>query len=72
MAETQQLLREVLELPAVERANLVDQLLASLDRPDPEIDAVWRKEVEARIDAYEAGRIETVSMEEVLAKHLTR
>lgn len=72
MAETQQLLREVLELPAVERANLLDHLLASLDRPDPEIDDVWRKEVEARINAYEAGRIETVSMEEVLAKHRTR
>ncbi len=69
MGETQEILKEALELPPTARANLVDQLLASLDQPDEAIDALWRKEVERRIEAYESGKIGTVSFHEVLVKH---
>ena len=42
--DTQQILKEALELPAIERASLADNLLSSLDKPDEHIDALWRKE----------------------------
>lgn len=65
--DTQQILKEVLELPDIERASLADHLLSSLDQPDEHIDALWRKEVEDRIMAYQSGKIRAVSLEEVLS-----
>jgi putative addiction module component (TIGR02574 family) len=56
-------------LPAVEKARLVAQLLSSLDEPDEAIDNLWRKEVEDRIEAYRAEKLESVSLSEVLAKY---
>jgi putative addiction module component (TIGR02574 family) len=50
---TREILDRVMELPAVEKARLIDQLLSSLDEPDETIDALWRKEVEDRIQAYQ-------------------
>lgn len=38
--DTQQILKEALELPVIERANLADHLLSSLDQPDEHIDAL--------------------------------
>lgn len=70
--ETKEILEEVLALPPVEKANLVDNILSSLDQPDERLDALWYKEVEDRIDAYKAGRINTVSLEQVLAKYNKR
>ena len=68
--DTKQILKEALELPAIERASLADHLLSSLDQPDEHIDALWRKEVEDRINAYHAGKMRAVSLEEVLSKCL--
>ena len=56
-------------LLALEKARLVDQLLSILDEPDEGIDALWRKEVEDRIKAYNAGNLRAVSLEQVLAKY---
>lgn len=53
-----ELLVEALSLSAIERAALADELLASLDRPDARIDALWVKEAEARLAAFEAGEDE--------------
>jgi len=58
-----------LELPALEKARLVDLLLSSLDEPDEAIDALWRKEVEDRIRAYQEGKLRSVSLADVLAKY---
>ena len=63
------LIDQALELPSAERAIVAEQLLLSLDRPDPEIDAVWAAEAEERIDAYEQGTFEVVSVSEVFGKY---
>jgi putative addiction module component (TIGR02574 family) len=67
--EPSEILERVMDLPAVEKARLIDQLLSSLDQPDEAIDALWRKEVEDRIEAYRAGQLKSVSLDEVLAKY---
>lgn len=67
--ESREILERAMELPPVEKARLVDQLLSSLDEPDDAIDALWRQEVEARIQAYQAGKLKSVSLSEVLAKY---
>jgi putative addiction module component (TIGR02574 family) len=67
--KSEDLLKEALELPPAERAAFVDQLLASLDRPDEAIDQVWREEIAARLRAYRSGAAPTVSAEDVLAEY---
>lgn len=67
--ETREVIDRAMELPAVEKARLVDQLLSSLDEPDEAIDALWRKEVEDRIQAYQAGELKSVLLSDVLAKY---
>ena len=41
----------------------------SLDTQDSKIDAVWKKEADSRVEAYEKGKIEAKSAEEVFAKY---
>lgn len=70
---SKELLKEALDLPPIERAALVDQLLSSLDKPDEAVDEVWRKEIDARLRAYRSGAVQTVSAEDILAiAHLHR
>ena len=68
MAIPNDVLKKILSLPPIERAELVDHLLLSLDHPNKELDVLWAKEAEDRLDAYDAGKLKTVTMEQVLAK----
>jgi putative addiction module component (TIGR02574 family) len=60
---------EIRQLPDTEKLRLVDAILNDLDKPDPEIDRIWAEEARKRWEAYKAGRIPTVSYDEVMAKH---
>ena len=62
---TQKILQEALMLSPIERATLVDELVASLDRPDSEIDKLWIQEAENRLKAYNSGELESVPAEVV-------
>ena len=56
--QSQQVLREALNLLPIDRAELVEQILASFEFPArKDIDAAWGREAESRIDAYERGEI---------------
>ena len=48
---------------------MVDALLASVDKPDNEIDRLWAKEAEDRLAAYHLGEIQTLDLNQVLAKY---
>jgi putative addiction module component (TIGR02574 family) len=63
---------EIRELPDLEKLRLVDAILTDLDKPDPEIDRVWAEKARKRWAAYKAGRVPTVSYEDVMAKHRPR
>ena len=67
--DIQEIIDRALSLPPADKALVVDKLLSSLDRPDEAIDALWRREVEDRIRAYNEGKLKSVSLEEVLAKY---
>lgn len=69
MSEKDKVLAKALKMSPVERAEIVDQLIQSLDKPDKEIDELWQKEVEDRIDAFEAGDLQTVTLQEVVEKY---
>ncbi len=61
---------EAEKLSAAERARLVEYLLATLDKPDPDIDRAWGEESERRLDTYLRGETTARDAGEVLAKHL--
>ena len=69
MNKKNELLKELLVLSPQEKASIIDELLKSLDKPDAEIDKLWKQESEARIDAYEKGQLKSVSIEEVFSKY---
>jgi putative addiction module component (TIGR02574 family) len=61
----QELLKQALKLAPEERFALADQVLHSLDRPDPAIDRVWLDEAERRLAAYRAGKVEGIPAEAI-------
>lgn len=63
------ILNQALELSASERADVAEQLLFSLDTPDSKIDALWAKEADDRIVAFERGEIRGSSAEDVFNKY---
>lgn len=68
-AQTERVLMEILGLPPVERAEMVEVILSSFDFPNrKEIDAAWAKESEERIDAYERGDIKSAPANQVFEK----
>jgi len=69
MAATNKVLKEALTLKPAEKAELSDKLLSSLDKPDAQIDDLWAKEAENRIDAYERGEIKAVTLKRVLERY---
>jgi putative addiction module component (TIGR02574 family) len=60
---------QALELKASERSVIAEALLASLDSPDHRIDEIWSKEIDARIEAYDRGDIDSIAAEDVFARH---
>jgi cellulose biosynthesis protein BcsQ len=45
------------------------RLISTLDKSDKELDELWIREAEDRIDAYDQGKIKAISVENVLQKY---
>jgi len=69
MTTTDNIFKEALALRPSEKAQLIDKLISSLDKSDKEIDELWAKEAEDRIDAYDQGKLKAISLEKVLQKY---
>jgi putative addiction module component (TIGR02574 family) len=63
-----EIIQEALRLPATARFEIVDQLMQSLDKPDPEIERIWGEEAVRRLAAIDAGRSQTYSADEVFGQ----
>jgi len=59
-------------LAAIERAELVEGIVESLDTADPSLDRLWTEEATDRLDAYRRGELEALDFDEMLAKHASR
>jgi putative addiction module component (TIGR02574 family) len=70
--EADKLVSEIRALPDIEKVRLVDAILNDLDKTDPEVARIWAEEARKRWAAYKAGRIPTVSYDEVMDKHRAR
>jgi len=69
MTTTDNIFKEALTLSPSQKAQLIDKLLSTLDKSDKEIDELWAREAEDRIDAYDRGKIKVISLEKVLQKY---
>lgn len=66
---SEQILEQALALPPDDRAKILERLLASFQTPpDPQLDELWAREAEDRLDAYDRGELGAISAEEVSAK----
>lgn len=58
-----------LELPAKERAELAQDVLASLDgEPDPDTSQAWESEIIERMEKLEVGESKLLSSEDALSR----
>jgi putative addiction module component (TIGR02574 family) len=63
------ILAEALELPPVERAELVENILSSFEfHARNTIDALWAQEAEGRIDAFERGEMSAIPAKDIFAE----
>jgi putative addiction module component (TIGR02574 family) len=60
--------KNALKLDVVARVHLVESLLESLDKTDPEIEEIWVAESERRYHAYKQGLVEGIPLEQLRAK----
>jgi putative addiction module component (TIGR02574 family) len=63
------LAKQVRDLPPEDRITLIEEVLDSLDRADPEIDRLWAHEASERLAAYHRGELAAKDLSEVIAKY---
>ncbi len=64
------LAEKALELSPVERIQLVEAILISLDNPDPAIDKIWIEEAEKRYLAFKEGKLKATSWEKIKQRYI--
>ena len=62
-----EIVSEAMELPPQERADLADRLWISVDTPEA-VAAAWDAEIARRIAQLDAGEIEALPFEQVIAE----
>ena len=65
MLKTKELISEVVSLPVEVRILLVNKLLESLNPTKKEIDELWAKEAERRVEDIKTGKVKTIPGEDV-------
>ena len=56
-------------LPLQDRIALVEDVLDSLDRADPEVDRLWAREASDRLAAYRRGELAATDLRDIIAKY---
>ena len=68
MIKTKELFDEAISLPIEIRMQLVEKLLRSLNPTQKEIDKLWAKEAEKRVEEIKSGKVKTIPGEKVFKK----
>ena len=72
MTHTATLIEQVSQLNPVDQLAFAEQILYRLDEPDASIDAQWAAEARSRLDAWQSGKLATVSSAQVMGKYAHR
>jgi putative addiction module component (TIGR02574 family) len=63
-----ELSRKARALPPEERVRLAEELLATVQEVDPEVEAAWDEEIKRRIAEIDSGKAKLIPAEEVFAE----
>jgi putative addiction module component (TIGR02574 family) len=70
---TQQICKDALAMPPVEKAALIEKLFHSFDQErQGAIDQLWAEEAESRLDGFESGKISAKPFSAVLVELNTK
>jgi len=69
MESVEELAKKAVVLDPKERIRLVEAILYSLDKADPEIEKGWVAESDARYEAYKRGELQAVDWDEVKKRY---
>lgn len=69
METVKHLAERAINLKPVERLQLIEVILLSLDKPDAEIEKLWIKEADARYEAYKRGELKSTDWDEIKIKN---
>jgi putative addiction module component (TIGR02574 family) len=67
--KTKILSEQARELSPQDRIALVEDVLDSLDRADPEIERLWAQEAGERLAAYRRGELKAKDLNDIVAKY---
>jgi putative addiction module component (TIGR02574 family) len=62
---TLELTQRIGSLPELERIDLVEHILESLDASDPTIDVLWTTEATSRLEAWRQGSLNAEPIEDL-------
>jgi len=68
MIKTKELFDEAISLPIEIRMQLVEKLLRSLNPTQKEIDKLWAKEAEKRVEEIKSCKVKTIPGEKVFKR----
>jgi putative addiction module component (TIGR02574 family) len=67
--KTQAIVEQALKLSPTERADVAEQLLASLDEAlDRDVEKAWQEEVQRRLGQIERGEVKLIDSDTVMAE----
>lgn len=64
----EELSRKALALPAEDRVRLAEEILATVQEADTEVEAAWEEEIRRRIAEIDSGRAKLIPADEVFAE----
>lgn len=69
MENVDYLAEQAVHLKPIDRIKLVETILKSLDKADPEIEARWIEEADAGYEAYKRGELKATDWDEIKKRH---
>ena len=69
MSVVEEIFLDVSPLKSLDKLQLVEKILSSLNPIDKDIENIWANEAEDRLEAYDKGLLSTVDAKDVFAKY---
>ena len=66
--DSKNIIQNALILSPTERLFIIETLSKSLSEPNKDIEEYWKKEVEKRYQAFQDGKIKSISYDEIVKK----
>ena len=69
MLAIEQIFTEISPLKPLDKLQLIEKILNSLNQPNTSIEEIWANEAESRVKAYDNGLVSVVNEEDVFKKY---